>query len=61
MWLSPCKRCRRAPFGGRFQLARTGATVPRGEVYALVQLLMLAEPMAIIKYVTDNLGLSNIF
>ena len=60
MWLSPCKRCRRAPFGGIFQLARTGATVPRGEVHALVQ-LMLAEPMAIIKYVTDNLGLSNIF
>ncbi len=36
-------------------------TVPRGEIYALVVLLTRASPLAVIDYVTDNVGLRDAY
>ncbi len=44
-------------FGASFNLPGDIQTVPRGEVFALVQLLELCEPLTFLDYVTDNRGL----
>ena len=48
-------------FGAHFPLAGEIQTVPRGELYALVELIKQARPITDITYVTDNQWVSNSF
>ncbi len=48
-------------FGAKCNLPGEIQTVPRGEIYALVLLVIFADPLAELDYVTDNKGLFNAF